>query len=385
MLVSDLFDMIEDIYYIAGDRGAWRKIGYVDVVEIPEGVNWVKENDFIITTGYFLAAGEESLHHFVAKLIEKQASGLAVKLGKNLRHIPDSVVAVCEKESFPILSIPLHLMYRDAMQPINLRIRNEERGEPEDGDPINRFLWHIINRKLTAPEIEAQSQKLNFPYRKSRFLCALSSENLPEEPERLPQKLKSFCLEQKVLFLKGSNTHWYFLCRSDNSDRGFRHAGDFVQTLYRSLALLFRCPVRLGVSFPFPELSMLADAAEQTHIALDRSKRQKSAEGICYYRDILLPCLVMDNLRHPLFLHLESRFLTPLKAFDDNYAAELLPTLTALIENDFQIGKTAESLFLHRNTMYKRLGKISKLLDIDLKNRADRQILSLFYEYLKVK
>jgi hypothetical protein len=85
MKVSQLLEFYPDIYLVAGSSGKDRIINYVDVVEIIEGTNWVKEGDFIITTGYFLSGDPNTAYDFVNNLIKKNVSGIGIKLGKHLK------------------------------------------------------------------------------------------------------------------------------------------------------------------------------------------------------------------------------------------------------------------------------------------------------------
>lgn len=65
-----------------------------------------------------------------------------------------------------------------------------------------------------------------------------------------------------------------------------------------------------------------------------------------------------------------------IKNMDEN----LLYTGINFIENDLNITKTSNSLFLHRNTLIYRLEKIKEILNLDLKNFRDS-----FVFYLSIK
>lgn len=63
-----------------------------------------------------------------------------------------------------------------------------------------------------------------------------------------------------------------------------------------------------------------------------------------------------------------------------NIDKNLLTTGINFIENDLNISKTSNMLFLHRNTLIYRLEKIKEYLNLDLKNFKDA-----FIFYLSVK
>lgn len=60
------------------------------------------------------------------------------------------------------------------------------------------------------------------------------------------------------------------------------------------------------------------------------------------------------------------KFLEPLMTHDEQRSSELLPTLRTWLRNDAQPSRTCEELFIHRNSLSYRLGRIEKLLNIDL-------------------
>ncbi len=57
---------------------------------------------------------------------------------------------------------------------------------------------------------------------------------------------------------------------------------------------------------------------------------------------------------------------------------ELLDTIKCFFDNDLNITKTSQKLFLHRNTLAYRIDKIKKLLGIDINNFSDAILLSNF-------
>jgi purine catabolism regulator len=69
---------------------------------------------------------------------------------------------------------------------------------------------------------------------------------------------------------------------------------------------------------------------------------------------------------------------------EDEYAAEMLRTLEAFLENDGQVNETAKRLFIHRNTATYRIEKISELLKVDFKKTNDLLKLKLVFLFRRV-
>lgn len=58
--------------------------------------------------------------------------------------------------------------------------------------------------------------------------------------------------------------------------------------------------------------------------------------------------------------------LLALRHYDEKHGTQLLGTLCAFAEHGGSVTHTAEALFVHRNTLRQRLGRIEHLLDIDM-------------------
>jgi carbohydrate diacid regulator len=64
----------------------------------------------------------------------------------------------------------------------------------------------------------------------------------------------------------------------------------------------------------------------------------------------------------------------------------LLQTAEVMLENNYNIVKSAQKLFIHRNTLLSRLSKMNEILNIDpITNSRDREFLTEFAYYIKIK
>lgn len=74
-------------------------------------------------------------------------------------------------------------------------------------------------------------------------------------------------------------------------------------------------------------------------------------------------------------------FLAPLLEDKKN---DLLKTLEVYLQENGNVSKSAEILFIHRRTMTYRLKKIEQLLNIDLNNSENRFILIFCLKIMKI-
>ncbi|MGI6331084.1 MAG: PucR family transcriptional regulator [Zhaonellaceae bacterium] len=98
---------------IAGWGGLGRKINSIAVIETPIATKWLKGNELILTTGYFLNGNDDSFLEFIARLAERGASALALAPQSYLGTIPSEVVDMANQLLFPIISMPSSMTFWD--------------------------------------------------------------------------------------------------------------------------------------------------------------------------------------------------------------------------------------------------------------------------------
>jgi purine catabolism regulator len=59
-------------------------------------------------------------------LIEKRAAGLGIKLGVFISDLPQDIIAIADKNQFPILSIPLSFKYSSIVQSVWRRLSGKK-------------------------------------------------------------------------------------------------------------------------------------------------------------------------------------------------------------------------------------------------------------------
>ena len=73
--------------------------------------------------------------------------------------------------------------------------------------------------------------------------------------------------------------------------------------------------------------------------------------------------------------------MEPVNVYDKENHGELAATLNAYFQNNENVEKTAAELYIHRNTLNKRLKKIEELLGMHFSVTREKTIL---YECLRI-
>lgn len=119
-----------------------------------------------------------------------------------------------------------------------------------------------------------------------------------------------------------------------------------------------------GRSRPHP-LHSLRRSCDEARLALHYPQVMGNKAEIQYFSDlgIFTPLLSLELENVKTFCR---NTLEPLLNYDAKNECGLLPTLTELVNSDFNLKETAKNLFIHINTLYYRIEKIEQLLRVDL-------------------
>ena len=132
--------------------------------------------------------------------------------------------------------------------------------------------------------------------------------------------------------------------------------------------------IRCGVSNHFRSLSHLKGHFEQAAACLDRAE-----EGLCFYRDMMLD-QILSLIPPEQAQYLISPDIYRLEDASAQYAFSLSETLKVYLDCNCNLIRTAERLYLHKNTLLYRLNHIKSILRCDLNDADERLLLMLSFK-----
>ena len=123
--------------------------------------------------------------------------------------------------------------------------------------------------------------------------------------------------------------------------------------------------VAIGCSAPAQGLAPPPVAMNQAREAL-RQAKSGPVERTLLFEDLPEALRVVNGLDAETMLGIYNRLIAPLASHDAKHHTLLLPTLRALFDNHLSPHETAAALFVHRNTLHKRLRRIESVLNVNL-------------------
>lgn len=131
-------------------------------------------------------------------------------------------------------------------------------------------------------------------------------------------------------------------------------------------------------SFPFTELSNIPSAFHQAKLTLAEGHPESGQIYDC--RQIAMKYISSIVLSHA-DIGLLHPVLEQMANYDATHKTSLYQTLFSYLKNERNHQRTSEELFIHRNTLFLRLNKITALWNLDLENPEERfYLLYSFYQ-----
>ena len=129
---------------LAGEGGLGRRISSINIMDNPDTVPWLKEDELILSTGYIFIS-TDIYKDIIRSLQEKGCSGLGIKMHRYMESIPKEMIEQADDLDFPIFSIPFSMTME---QIINLVYYEMFRGELSESERMTVFYKDILTAAL---------------------------------------------------------------------------------------------------------------------------------------------------------------------------------------------------------------------------------------------
>ncbi|PYZ94742.1 PucR family transcriptional regulator [Salipaludibacillus keqinensis] len=113
---------------ISGHEGLKRDVQSVNMMDAPDIIDFLKENQLLLTTAYSIKNRPEALLELVEKMAKQGCAGLGLKIQRFLKVIPADVIALANELDFPIIELPVEPSLGEVVNE-SLKLILEERTE----------------------------------------------------------------------------------------------------------------------------------------------------------------------------------------------------------------------------------------------------------------
>jgi purine catabolism regulator len=97
---------LSDARLVAGHAGVDRVIRSVNIMEVPDILDWVKPDELPLTTAYPLREDPAALEQLIPHLVGHGLAGMAIKPTRYIESIPAAMIDDADRLGFPLIELP---------------------------------------------------------------------------------------------------------------------------------------------------------------------------------------------------------------------------------------------------------------------------------------
>ena len=376
MLIPELTEVLK---LKAGENGLQKSVRWIYFADCLQCVkseykieNYIHGDEFVVLTNPSVTDDSQKLMALIHQMYEYRITALGINEGQ----ISEELIHYCEEKNLPLFELPEKYPLIDLSQIICRKLVLEE----NDRNAAEQLFSSILDAEyLSRERVMAQARYLNIDLDGSFFVAefAFASENTEsgwenEDSLAAGRNVKPIILaelsdyiKQDILILPQAGS---ILALIPDKDAEESHIKEIFARIVDCAQREYGLDLRIGVGNSKAYLDEVKKSRNEASAALRAAEVSGLKGKIFFYRDQGIYTLLshVDETRI-LDTYVEEKLGKLLQA-DELNDGNLSETLENYLNCSCNVKKTAEEMFLHRNTLNYRLKKIREILGCDLEN-----------------
>lgn len=108
---------LNECHLIAGSDGLDRQISYIDNMEVPNIIPWLRKDELLVTTAYAVKDDEAAVMEIIRALSDVGAAGIALKT-KFLGNITQRIQELADELKIPVIVLPREMGFIELTTPL---------------------------------------------------------------------------------------------------------------------------------------------------------------------------------------------------------------------------------------------------------------------------
>lgn len=371
-----------ELKLVAGAGGMHRRVTWVTMMETPDMADHLSGQELILTTGIGLEKGNicRSFFELVRGLSEHGASGVVVNTGRYIDEIPESVAEYCNREDFPLFTLPWEVrLSTSVIQPLCECIIQDNTLEEEVSTGFKNAIFFPDQEERYIVPLSRHHFNADDRY----AICMFRIDSVSSDPYALAESIRTR--------LWNHLREIYPKCAVFTNDRDIiavistEHTAQ-VRILAEDLLdhVCFFLPLNqekiyIGIGKLTKSINCISKSYRQAKAIVGLQMRGSVPQDKIFFTDMGAYRLLLGIDDEEIKEDYCREVLGPLVRHDREKDSDLVEVLRLYLENDGSISRTAEKLYVHRNTVNYKINQAAKILKIDLGSLENRMELLLAY------
>lgn len=351
---------------LAGHGGCSNAISWVHMIEDTTIIQQLWGKELAVTTGLGFQT-HDALMTFIQRLIQYHSVGLIINTGKYILDISQDIIEYCNEQDFPLLTTPWEIHMADLIKDFSMRCISSEKEDQQ----ISKWFKEI----LTNPKVIEESRNLlkdSFDVDGYFQVILIDIEN-SDQFDMIERRRAAFQLE--LYFEKVDSPYsffWYdgyFAMIINNMS--VKELEEVVDNMYkRAKKRMKDSTIHIGIGTRMKNLRNMILSYKRALAAVHMASQFQYP--MIFFEEMGIYQILFSIEDQEILKSMYHQLLDPLIQYDQKHHGELEQTLYNYLLYDGNQQMMAKQLYMHRNTINYRLGKIKDLLGCDLSSAEER-------------
>ncbi|HWR45983.1 PucR family transcriptional regulator [Sporomusa sp.] len=135
---------LKQVRLIAGAGGLDKVVRSVNIMEVPDIIDWTQAGELLLTTVYSIRHDSTAQSRLIPELAVRNLAGLAIKPGRYIEKIPNIMIEQANEFNFPLLEIPYDVSFPDILNPILSEISHQQLAIIQRADEVHLHLNRVV-------------------------------------------------------------------------------------------------------------------------------------------------------------------------------------------------------------------------------------------------
>lgn len=367
----------EKIVLVAGENGLDKLVTWPYIKQTENLKGWVNGGEILFVVDESKGFDEKFFTNIIIQARDFDVSAVVFfcRGEEYIEHLPDEAIRLGNTFAIPLFEMPSEIRMIDVSKEITNAIFqcNSKNRRAEN------FLADLLHGDyFNTLQSYEESVLYGFDTEKSFFLAILSDKDIASSEK----KIDSIALEnrfsviatkmQNYCFNRGEKFVHTVICGTDicyisaeNNDQRKKYIAE-ISKILQNYNLINSCEFLAGVSRLYNKLPDMPRAYEEGRMALRYCMKVTSEKRICAFEEMGIMQFLISKRDKEAILEYCSELLKELYENDAAEQTEYVRTLWIYLKNNNNLVKTAQVLYIHRNTLVNRINKIQSIIGKDI-------------------
>ncbi len=369
---------LHDLKVVSGSKGIYKIVRWVHIVETPDLLRYVQSDELIILTGVAVQNNIQDFITLVEGLIEKNAVGLILNVGKYFDSVPQEIKTIADENDFAVLELPWEVSIADTTKVICEEVVKRHMEEISYQDLLMNIIFF---NKVTFEDFTKQISDHSYGTFKTFRIAIVAIDGFQQYMYSKNIRDEQSLIHMKDIFFNSVNS-----AVSDSRSRPISYLQD------KSVILLLinekeRHPnlnilsdiIRESCKNNFPDISVSITMGncctdfsqiKKSYLEAEKTLKVLKAEGrtddTLFYSNIGAYKLITEIENSLLLKEYYYDTLGKLEQYDIQNHSDFMDILYTFLQENGSYIQTSQKLYMHRNTLMYKINKVQEILKLDL-------------------